>query len=300
MTLGAVRAATIVCPDVDQAVDVYVRHLSYRPVQRSAVTAALASVWGAPAVAGCRLAVLAPASGAGTFLRFVEMPGSAPYAPCSAWGWHALELTVADCDAATAQVARGPFQVLGEPRELSFSDGALKASQLQGPFGEVLYLTEVRRPVPGYELPIAKTLIDRIFIVVLHARSAAAGLGWYASRFGNAATPTMGVAIEFMARLHGLDPSVPYQIGTLALEAGFYFEVDDTPEHVLARPRPPGGLPPGIAMVTCLVHGPDAAAALLPAEANCGPVYTGARTIRRGEGPAGEWLEFLGADARAG
>jgi len=295
MTLGSIRAVTIVCPDLDAATALYSSHLGYRPVERSVVAPALAAAWGAPAVEGCGVAVLAPASGADTFIRFVEVRDAAPYTPCSAWGWHALELTVLDCDLATAQATQGPFRILGEPKDLSFSDGALRASQLLGPFGEVLYLTEVRRPVPGYELPVAKTLIDRIFIVVQHGRSAQAGLGWYAQTFGNAATETMAVPIEFMAALHGLDPTYPYRIGTLTLAPGFYFELDDTPAHVGARSRPAGGLPPGIAMVSCLGRPPAGATSRAVDVALGGPIYGTARTASRGDGPGGEWLEFLDA-----
>ena len=296
MTLGAIRAVTSVCADLDSAVGTYSRYLGYRPVQRATIAGDLAAAWGAPAVEGCRLATLAPASGADTFIRFVEVPSSTPYAPCSAWGWHALELTVADCDAATAQLSKGPFRILGEPHDLSFSDGALRASQLQGPYGEVLYLTQVRRAVPGYDLPFAKSLIDRVFIVVLHGRSAESGLKWYANTFGNATSPIMAVPIDFMAELHGLDPSHAYQIGTLTLAPGFYFEVDDTPAHVGARVRPDGRLPPGIAMVSCVGRRTGAAASPLRGSTHDGPIYSATRAISRGEGLFGEWLEFLAED----
>ena len=296
MTLGAVRAVTIVCPELDAAIGPYSSCLGYRPVERSRVAPGLAAAWDAPAVAGCRLAVLAPASGADTYIRFVEVPGAATYAPCSAWGWHALELTVADCDAATARLEQGPFRVLGEPKDLSFADGALRAAQLQGPCGEVLYLTQVRRPVLGYELPVAQTLIDRVFIVVLHGASAQSGLDWYTQTFGNAASPTMAVPIEFMAELHGLDPSYAYRIGTLTLASGCYFEFDDTPAHVGARPRPAGGLPSGIAMVTCVGRQAPQTAAPAAQPTPGGPVYAGARSISRSAGPFGEWLELLDTD----
>lgn len=297
MTLGAVRAVTIVCPDLDAATGPYSTYLDYRAVERSRVGPELAAAWGAPAVAGCRFAVLEPASGADTYIRFVEVPGAAAYAPCSAWGWHALELTVSDCDAATTRLEQGPFRILGDPKDLSFADGALRASQLLGPCGEVLYLTEVRGPVPGYELPVARALIDRVFIMVLHGASAQSGLRWYSQTFGNAASETMAVPIEFMAELHGLDPSYPYRIGTLTLAPGFYFELDDTPAHLGARPHPAGGLPPGIAMVTCIGE-PAPRAASRPAQpAPGGPVYAAARSISRSAGPFGEWLELIGPEA---
>jgi hypothetical protein len=295
--LGEIRAATLVCGELSPAVAPYLELLGCRSVERGRVPEALASAWDAPAVAGCRYEVLAPASGADTYLRFVEVPGSAPYAPCSARGWHALELTVSDCDAATAALLKGPFRLLGPPHDLDFAAGALRAAQLAGPSGEVLYLTHVRAQVPGFVLPTATTLIDRLFIAVLHVPSAADGLAWYAREFGNPAGETFPVPIDFMARLHGLPEDHPYRIGTLALAPGYYLELDDTPDHVPARPRPAGGLPPGIAMLSVVApRSAEPPTAPATGAGAGGPIYADVRGISRRAGPGGEWIELLHRD----
>jgi catechol 2,3-dioxygenase-like lactoylglutathione lyase family enzyme len=290
-TLGRIRAVTLVCPDLDVVVADYSACLGYREIERGAIEPALAAAWGATGVTGCRYAVLGPVSGAETYLRFIEIPGRAAYAPYSAYGWNAIELTVQDCDAAVARLAGGPFRVVGPPEDLGFSAGALRAGQLVGPLGEIIYLTQVRRPMPGFELPPAASPVDRVFIVVLHGSSAEGGLAEYAARFGNTGAGTFDVAVAFMAEYQGLDPAHAYRIGTLGLAPGFYLELDGSPPHIGVRPVPPESLPGGIAMVSFETAMPaDVSSAPSPG----GALY-GSRTTMRVTGPFGEWLELLSA-----
>jgi len=288
--LGRIRAVTILCAALEAAVDAYREYLSYRVIERGAVAAVLAEAWSAPAVAQRRYVVLGPASGADTYLRFIEISESPAYAPYSAYGWNAIELTVQDCDAAVAKLARGPFRVVGPPQDLVFSDGALRAGQLVGPVGEILYLTQVRRPMPGFELPSARCLIDRVFIVVLHGSSAEYGISNYRARFGNEGSETFDVTVDFMAEFQGIDRQHPYRIGTLSLAPGFYLELDGSPPHIGVRATPDSSLPPGIAMVTLETTAPASVTAHRPG----GPVY-GSRAVTRTIGAFGEWLELLGS-----
>jgi len=286
-TLTAIKGATVSCPDIAKARAAYVATLGYREVSSSPLTAPLAARWGTPRHAGARTLILRPPAGEGPFLRFIEIPDMPSYRACSAWGWHALELAVANCDAATERLLGGAFTLLDAPHELGFSAGALRASQLLGPFGEVLYLTEIRKPVPGYNLPTARSLIDSLFIVVQHGPSAATGLARYCERFGNHASPVMNVDIAFMARLHGCPPDHRYGIGTLALAHDGYFELDDTPAPIGPRPVASGTLPAGISIVSC--SGALEAGEAPPPD----DVYAGVRRMALTTGPAGEWLEIL-------
>jgi hypothetical protein len=285
--LTAIKGATLSCPDLEHARSAYVATLGYREIGCGTLHDGLATRWGTPRHAGARTLLLRPPTGEGPFLRFIETPDTPPYRACSAWGWHALELAVTNCDAATDRLLRGPFTLLDAPHELGFSAGALRASQLLGPFGEVLYLTEIRKPVPGYRLPTARSLVDRLFIVVQHGPSATTGLAQYADRFGNHASPVMNVDIAFMARLHGCPPEHRYGIGTLALAHDGYFELDDTPSHIGPRPVASGTLPAGISIVSC--SGALEAGEAPPPD----DVYAGVRRMALTTGPAGEWLEIL-------
>lgn len=285
--LGRIRAVTIVCPSLRDAEAAYTAALGYSVIERGEIPSLLAAAWGAPAIAGNAFAVLAPQSGEETYLRFIEVPGAATYAPYSAYGWNAMELTVEDCDAAVERLSQGPFRVVGPPEDLTFSDGALRAGQLVGPHGEIIYLTQVRRQMPGFELPPARSFVDRVFIMVLHGPAAQPGLDHYAAAFGNPASATFDVTVPFMAVYQGLPPEHSYRIGTLVLGAGFYLEMDNSPAHIGPRVAPVGGLPPGIAMVSFEVGEPQAGA--VRAE---GAIYAG-RTTRRVTGAFGEWLELL-------
>lgn len=43
--------------------------------------------------------------------------------------------------------------------------------QVRGPSGEVLYLTEVKAEIPGFDLPFAGSFVDYPFIVILGGHS---------------------------------------------------------------------------------------------------------------------------------
>jgi len=288
--LGRLRAATIVCPDFDLATRAYRDFLDYRLAEQGRIDDALAAAWGSPRAGGARYQWLVPASGADVGIRLIESSAPETFKPYSALGWNALEIAVADCDRAVARLAAGPFRVVGAPQDLGFSDGALRAGQVVGPCGEVLYLTEIRRQVPGFALPAAECLVDRPFIVILHTPDADAALDGYHGRFGNIRTQTFQFPVDFMAEYQGLPKDHPYTLGTLALDGGGYFEIDTAPAHIPRRHAEEGGLPPGIAMVT--VESQTAGQGLRPA----GSLYAGASTNRI-TGAAGEWLELI---ARSG
>ncbi len=294
--LGRIRAVTLTCPNLKVAVAAYELALGYRTLEAGRVEAPLAVAWGAPGVTGAAYAVLGPLSGEATFIRFVEVPGSQPYAPYSAYGWNAMELTVQDCDAAVAQLAVGPFTVVGPPEDLAFADGALRAGQVVGPHGEIIYLTQVRRQLPGFALPVAQSFVDRVFIMVLHGPAAQPGLEHYRAAFGNEASATFDVTVPFMAHYQGLPAQHPYRIGTLVLANGFYLEMDNSPAHIGPRAAPAGGLPPGIAMVTFETDATADKHAIWGVPPAASIVY-GGRAARRVCGAFGEWIELLSAPA---
>ena len=132
-----------------------------------------------------------------------------------------------------------------------------------------------------------------MFIVILHGSDAERGIADYATRFGNDGSPTFEVAVDFMATYQGLPVDHAYRIGTVALDTGFYLEIDGAPSHIGARPVAPGQLPAGIAMLSIEVDAPRSTAH--PVEAMT--LYEG-RHMERVSGPFGEWIELLSvADA---
>ena len=80
-----------------------------------------------------------------------------------------------DVDALAAALVPGHFDIVGAPADLELSP-AIRAMQLVGPAGEMLYLTQVKAPVPPFALPLSRELppaqaIGPLFIAVLSTPS---------------------------------------------------------------------------------------------------------------------------------
>jgi predicted acylesterase/phospholipase RssA len=153
--------ATITCPDAGAAAALYKAALGYVRLDSGHITPAQAQLWQAPALAGATCVRLVPQGRTAPWLRFISQPGT-PTAAFTTSGWAALELTVQDCAQAVSRLAAHGFTIAGPAADLDFAEGALCAGQLHGPHGEMLYLTQVRHQVPGYDLPQAERAIDRL------------------------------------------------------------------------------------------------------------------------------------------
>lgn len=258
--LGPFRGATIICPDAAQAAALYSQALGFTVTETGRVSPALAASWNAPGTADAPYAVLAPRSGASFQLRFVEQPGTPAAAPYLSAGWTALEFTVKSSDATIDALENAGFEVLGIAEDLEFSKGALRAGQVRGPFGEVLYLTQINRQLEDYTLPHAASDVDRMFIAILTTRDVLGCMDHYHDVFGTPKKDTFEAAVPFIARAHGVDDAHQYFVGTVELAPESYIEIDGMPAHApdTASLTQPGLLPPGIAMVTVAV--PDIAA----------------------------------------
>src|SRR5215213_2075840 len=90
-TLGQIRAVTTTAHDLAPVEAAYTRYLGYRVVERGRVPAETARAWGAPAVAGKGLLVMAPEAGEPTLLRFVEQEMPAGFKPMTSFGWNSTE-----------------------------------------------------------------------------------------------------------------------------------------------------------------------------------------------------------------
>ena len=154
MTLGAIAAVTIACPDLDRSIDLYQRYLDYRLAHRGTLDGELARSWGTSALPGREYAVLAPRGSADFRLRLVQSPAAPDYAPFRHFGWNAAEFLVQDVDALAVRLQGSPFELIGPPADLSFSD-QIRAMQVLGPSGEALYLTQIKAKLPDFATPTA-------------------------------------------------------------------------------------------------------------------------------------------------
>ncbi len=246
------RAATLLTPDPDATARRYASWFGYRPVEIGSIAPALAESWGAPAMAGRRYAVVAPASGAKVYLRFVAGEIPAEYAPLRSFGWGAIELCVQDVQAVCAAMLDSPFTIIGLPKAL---DGApaIWPMQVRGPDGEIIFLTEIRADEPHARLPRASCAVDCLFIAVLACADIAATRAWFGATLGLDGAPDFELAYTSLSRAFGMPPESRHKIAVLAHDGDAFLQIDQYPPGATRRPMNPGELPPGVAMVSFAV-----------------------------------------------
>ncbi len=247
--LGPITSVTISTPDLQSSEAAYVEHLGYRVEARGTISPDLAQRMQCPSVAGARYSVVLPAAGDGFTFRFIEQPATARYKAFSCFGWNAAELIVRDVDEMAARLATSPFEALGPPQDLSFTD-AIRAMQLRGPAGEILYLTQFKRALDVLPAPPARCDVDRVFIVIVGGPSLDALVEFYCSNFSLPAPQRMESRVKAMSAVFGLSPEHRYSIAALPLHGACYIEADEMPQAATAPTSATGRLPPGIAVVS--------------------------------------------------
>ena len=65
---------------------------------------------------------MSPESSNDFFFRFIEQDIDEDYVPFGTYGWNAAELIVKDVDQSAEKLIGSPFEVIGEPADLSFTD----------------------------------------------------------------------------------------------------------------------------------------------------------------------------------
>lgn len=248
--LGPLAGVTIVATDLDRSVAAYRDYLGYQG-DIGTVSDEVAHRWGAPRVAGARMAVLRPAGGETTFIRLVECAVPADYQPLTTFGWNAAELIVRDVDALAERLAGSPFGIIGPPRTLDFDfTDKIRAMQAVGPSGEVLYLTEVGGEVPGFDLPTPIGEVGQVFVAVLGGPSLELLADGLRQQFGVEAGPPFEARVEVLSHAHGLPETTRHPMTTIALPQRTLIELDAFPSTARDRPICACGLPVGIAMAT--------------------------------------------------
>jgi catechol 2,3-dioxygenase-like lactoylglutathione lyase family enzyme len=293
--VNLLRAATLTVADPEATAARYVEWLDYGVVERGVIDADLAASWGTPATAGRAFVTCRPASGQDVFLRFIQGVPPDSYQPLRTYGWAALEICVADILAVAERMARSPFEIIGPPREL---DGMpeIFPMQVRGPDDEIFYLTQIRGQMPGNRLPVAQSLIDRLFILVLAGSDLAETRRWFAEDLKLTVGPEIALRYTMISKAFGLDPETKHVIATAGHDIDTFLEFDQYPDAATARPREPGALPSGIAMVT-LEH-PELKSVSAPwlstPAPRAGAVY-GGRLQGVLSGPDGTLVELIGA-----
>lgn len=224
MRLGPILDFSLITGELDAALDRYRTAFDLIEFGRDRVRAEEARLWGVPGLAECPRARLGnPVSGA--FLELIEQPQAMRARPFARYGWIAAELAVRAPEALVERCVQAGFTILGAPAALEFSD-AIRAMQVAGPDGEVLYLTRVERAVPPFELYQARAFVDRGFVAVLAVRDRRRSLGFYLGLGGLK-------DFRFDGRLTALNRALErpidrrYPIGAVQLRAGDLLELDE-------------------------------------------------------------------------
>jgi len=287
-TIGPINCVTVPVPDPDHAAGIYRKYLGYERCHDEALSDACADYLGAPALAGAACTLLRPAAGGDFCFRFIAQTLPPDYRPLTTWGWNAAELIVQDVDRLAAELEDSPFRIIGPPADLSFS-ASIRAMQVIGPAQEVLYLTMVKEPLPGFDLPRPRCPVDRAFIVILGGPDMRAMQGFYQESFGLPQAPVMTARVSVLSRALDLPVDTLHPIAALPLAGQSLIELDDYPATTTRRDCPPGGLSPGIAMVSFAA---EELPGDLPARRFSAPPYRGRHSVLT-TGAAGERLELI-------
>ncbi|MGE8279508.1 MAG: hypothetical protein ACN6O2_03655 [Stenotrophomonas sp.] len=156
--------ATLIAPDLQQVCDAYAGQLALQVQQQGTLGADDAAALDLADLAGAPLAWLANSAGE-PVLRVIEDPAAVVAEPMYRHGWLSLEVLVGDIDTLAAGL-QAPFKVLGAAANLELSD-AIRAAQVLGPCGELLYLTQIKAQVPPFDLPMTDATVASTFIGVM-------------------------------------------------------------------------------------------------------------------------------------
>lgn len=282
--LGPVLYATLTTGRSDHSIRAYCEHLGMCPHSSETVSVGQARCWNREAVTGCRATWLANPLGE-PWLQVIEVPGADPVDPFQHRGWFSLEVSARDTDRLCRDLAGSPFEIIGAPANLDVSD-AIRAMQLLGPSGEVLYLTEVKAEVPPFELPLPRCDVDRLFIPVMLTNDRAATLPVYEQLAGRDGL-CFDTKITVINRARGLALETRHPVATLQLRGKTLIEIDQL-DGLSSRPMHLG-LPAGIAWIAFAVD--DLPASAEPYTIEQGPWAGHRASLCRGA--AGELYELI-------
>ena len=292
-TPGLIKAATVSAPDPNALADIYAQYFDLSIKEQHLITDAQAASWGTPGMAGKRSVLMASDSGTPIYLRICENPNMPDYTPLRSYGWNAMEFTVADVEAVAERLENSPFNIIGPPALMNFSN-ALYPMQAVGPVGEVFYLNEILDGMPEYDLPRANAFVDHIFIAVLATPDKDASIEFYTKKLGWDAGATYDVKYTVINRAFDLPIETTHLIATTCVGRTMNNEIDLYPDETVKRPCTEGMLVPGISAMSYMVNSlDDLDVAFLSAPIiHAGALYDGRRSACC-IGAAGELVELI-------
>ena len=278
MKQGIVHA-TLIAPDLQQVCDAYVAQLAMQVQQRATLSVEDAAVLQLQDLTGAASAWLANSAGEAV-LRVIEDPDAIVAEPMFRHGWLSLEVLVGDIDALAAGL-HAPFKVVGPAANLELSD-AIRAAQVLGPCGELLYLTQIKAAVPPFDLPMTNAAVANTFIGVMTTPDREASQRAWSALLG-AKGWAFDTRITVLNRAYGRALEGRYPVAVVPMPGQCMVEIDQVDLPASTKLRHAGQYSLGLRL-------PAVDAAVL-AEAGWMVMDAGERRSLRG--PAGEHVELL-------
>jgi catechol 2,3-dioxygenase-like lactoylglutathione lyase family enzyme len=275
-------------PSVGAMTDAYTKTLGYQVVEHGPLPADLAHAWGAAAMEGRASALLRPASGVESWIRFVEGDAGPEL---GVLGWNGIELLVENLDQIEARIAGSPFRVFSPPQTLSFSS-KVRFMQVIGPSGELLFLNEMGDPSLGVGRALSP--VDRPFVLTCGTLKVAETLDWFRRTLGAEAADPFPVVMPALNRIFGFADGSKHALGMVRMAGPCILELDEYPFSAQRKPNPKDSLPAGVSLVSCSAElvSPIADALKLKTIRIDAAPYNGAETLLL-ETPEGALLEIV-------
>ncbi len=293
---GRIKCATVCATDVTVVASSYSDYFGYKFIEDSIVSQQQATHWGATGMAGKRQVIMGPESGTEVYIRIVENDDMLDYEPLTTYGWNAIEITVSDVEALHENLKTSPFEIIGVPTYMDFSD-KIYPMQAVGLANEAFYLNQVRGDLPDYDLPMARSFVDQTFIMVLATPDMDDAIKFYTENFGWAQGNAYFVKYSVINKAFDLPEETPHHLSMTCVGRIVNNEIDQYPEATIERACAANMLPPGIAMTSFIVEDMDKVKAPLisaPLRIDTAP-YNGRRSACC-VGNAGELIELIEAE----
>ena len=253
MQLGRITVVTITTPDLDKVIDIYSKYLGYRFISSTRVSAEQAKSWDAENIENSKMIFMSPESSNDFFFRFIEQDVDEGYVPFGTYGWNAAELIVKDVDRSAEKLIGSPFEVIGEPADLSFTD-QIRAMQIMGPSREVIYLTQFKSKLDEFDSPSPRCDIDQTFIVILAGENLDDMQTFLNERLYIKKAEPMQSRIRAISKVFDLPEDTKYKSAALAIGDQSLIELDEMPSKAGPRAVRPGYLPSGISIVSFIAY----------------------------------------------
>ena len=253
MQLGRITAVTITSPDLDRVIDIYSKYLGYRLISSTTVSAEQAKIWDAENIEGSKKIFMSPECSNDFFFRFIQQDIDVDYVPFGTYGWNAAELIVKDVDQSAEKLIDSPFEVIGEPADLSFTD-QIRAMQIMGPSKEIIYLTQFKSKLDEFDSPSPRCDIDQTFIVILAGENLDQMQSFLHEELSVEKAAPMQSRIRAISKVFDLPEDTKYKSAALAIRDQSLIELDEMPSKAGPRAFRPGYLASGISIVSFVAH----------------------------------------------